>query len=121
MSLATVLSTIETDVVAIVQKAEAAGETWFKSFTPVLESDVEAAWTQFKPVVMGLIVGVEQIGLQALASGTGFDKLAAAAAGLVAAAASQGVTITKSTAATVMQQAVTSIGIPPTTAALKAP
>lgn len=112
MSLSSVLITIETDVGNIVKTAEAAGETWFKSFTPVLETDVEAAWTQFKPVIMGLIAGLEQVGVQALASGTTFDKLAAAATGLVAAAATQGVTIAKSTATTVIQQAVSSIGVP---------
>lgn len=112
MSLATVLATIETDVLNIVQGSEAKAETWFKSFTPVVEADVEAAWTQFKPVIMGLIVGVEQIGLTALAPGSGviFDKLGAAVSGLIAAAASQGVTIAKATATTVIQQAVTSIG-----------
>lgn len=110
MSLSTILTTIETDVASIVKTAEASAETWFKSFTPVAEADVAAAWTQFKPVVMGLIVGVEQIGLQALATGTSFDKLGAATSGLIAAAASQGVTIAKATAATVIQQAVNSIG-----------
>lgn len=110
MSLATVLGTIETDVANFVKAAEAKAQTWFKSLTPVVEADVEAAWTQFKPVVMGLIVGVEQVGLQALASGTPFNKLEAAASGLIAAAASQGVTIGKATAATVIQQAVSSIG-----------
>ena len=113
MSLSTILTTIETDVANIVKTAEGDAATWFKSFTPVLEADVAAAWNQFKPVIMGLIVGVEQIGVSALASGSGvtFDKLAAAAGGLIAAAASQGVTIAKGTATTVIQQAVSSIGV----------
>lgn len=110
MSLAIVLSTIETDVTNMVKAAEAKAETWFQSFTPVVEADVEAAWTQFKPVAMGLIVGFEQAALQGLASGTTFNKLEAAATGLIAAAASQGVTIAKATATTVIQQAVNSIG-----------
>jgi hypothetical protein len=111
MSLTSILTTIETDVGTIVKEAEAKAETWFASFTPVLEADVSAAWTQFKPIVMGLIVGLEQVGVQAIASGTTFDKLAAAASGLIAAAASQGVTIAKTTATTVVQQAVSSIGV----------
>lgn len=115
MSLTTALQTIETDVLGIVQSAESKAETWFSSFTPVAEADVTAAWTQFKPVIMGLIVGVEQIGLTALSAGTPFDKLAAAAGGLIAAAATQGVTIAKGTAATVIQQAVASIGNAPKT------
>lgn len=110
MSLSTVFDTIETDVLNIVHSAEAKAETWFKGFTPVLEADAAAAWTQFKPVIMGLIAGVEQIGLTALASGTPFNKLGAAVEGLVAAAAVQGVTMAKATAATVIQQAVTSLG-----------
>jgi hypothetical protein len=110
MSLANIFATIETDILNVVQTAEAKAESWFKTFTPVVEADVEAAWTQFKPVILGLIVGIEQAGLQTLAAGTGIDKLSAVVGGLIAAAASQGVTIGKATAVTVVQQAVTSLG-----------
>ena len=110
MSLATIFDTIETDVLNFVQSAEAKAETWFKTFTPVVEADVAAAWTQFKPVILGLIVGLEQAAIPAIAAGTGFDKLGAAVAGLIAAAGAQGVTIAKTTATTVIQQAVTSLG-----------
>lgn len=112
MSLSNILATIETDVLNIVQTAEAKAENWFKSFSPVVEADVQQAWTQFKPVIMGLIVGVEQIAVNALVPGSGvvLDKLGAAVSGLIAAAASEGVTIAKGTATTVIQQAVASIG-----------
>lgn len=110
MSLITVLETIETDVLNIVHSAEAKAETWFKSFAPVLEADVAAAWTQFKPIIIGLITAVEQVGLTALAGGVPFNKLAAVVEGLIAAAASQGVAIGRGTATTVVQHAVTSIG-----------
>jgi hypothetical protein len=110
MSLSTILTTIETDVTNVVHAAEAKAETWFQSFTPVLEADVAAAWKQFQPLAMGLIVGLEQVALGALVPGATFDKLGAAVEGLIAGAASQGVTIAKGVATTVIQQAVTSIG-----------
>ena len=110
MSLATILGTIETDVLNIVHSAEAKAETWFTTFTPVIEADVAAAWTQFKPLVIALIVAIEQAAIPAIAGTTGIDKLAVVVEGLIAGAASQGVTIAKSVATTIVQQAVTSIG-----------
>jgi hypothetical protein len=110
MSIASVLDTIETDVLNMVHAAEAKAETWFKSFTPVVEADVTAAWTQFKPVIIGLIVAIEQAAIPALAAGTGFDKLGAVVEGLIAAAGASGITIARGVATTVVQQAVTSLG-----------
>jgi len=110
MSLATVLETIETDVLNMVHSAEAKAESWFKSFTPVLEADVQAAWTQFKPVVIGLIVAIENAALPVIAGATPINKLGAVVEGLIAAAGSQGVTLARGVATTVVQQAVNSLG-----------
>jgi len=110
MSLNSIFDTIETDVLNMVHSAEAKAETWFVTFTPVVEADVAAAWTQFKPIVVGLIVAIEQAAIPALVGGIGIDKLAIVVQGLIAAAGSQGVTLAKSVATTVVQQAVNSLG-----------
>lgn len=110
MSVATFLQKVETDVLNFAQAEIAKGEAWLKSFTPVAEADLQAAWTAFQPEIMAAIAAVEQIGLQAIAQGTTFDKLGAAVAGVGAALATKGVTASKGVLATLIQQVVTSLG-----------
>lgn len=109
MSLASLVTTIETDVADFVHKEIAAGEKWMHSFTPVLEADATQVWTQFKPIILGLIAAAEQVGLQYATGGIPLNKLGMVVTGLVAAAGTQGIKVAEATAATVVQQAVTSI------------
>lgn len=112
MSLITALEKIETDVLNYVQSEEGKIVNWWKTFSPVVEADVAAAWTAYKPEILGAIAAVEQIGLTILLPGSGvtFDKLGAAVAAAGASLAAKGVTVGKGVLATVIQQAVASLG-----------
>lgn len=121
MSIGTFFDTVETDVLNIIHSTEAsiskdisAGEraigAWWKTFTPVVEKDLQDAWTQFKPEIMMAIAMVEQIGLTYVTGGATFDKLGAAVAAAGAALATKGVSLGKGVLATLIQQAVVSLG-----------
>jgi len=113
MSISTFLQTVETDVMSFVQAEVAKGENWVKSFTPVVEADLQSAWSAYKPEILGAIASVEQIGVTILLQGGSFDKLGAAVAGAGAALQAKGVSVAKSVLATLIQQAVTSLGNAP--------
>lgn len=112
MSLVSALETIETDILNYVHSEESKIANWWKSFSPVAEADVAAAWAAYKPEILGAIAAVEQIGLTILLPGSGvtFDKLGAAVAAAGASLAAKGVTVGRGVLATVIQHAVTSLG-----------
>lgn len=112
MSLASVLETVETDVLNYVHSEEGKIVNWWKTFSPVAEADVAAAWKAYKPEILGAIAAVEQIGLSILLPGSTvtFDKLGAAVAAAGATLAAKGVTVGKGVLATVIQQVVASLG-----------
>lgn len=112
MSISTFLETVETDVLNYVHSEEGKIAAWWSTFTPVAEADLQAAWTAYKPQILGAIAAVEQIGLTMLVPGgtVAFDKLGAAVAAAGATLAAQGVTVAKTVLSTLVQQAVTSLG-----------
>lgn len=112
MTIASFLETVETDVLNYAEAEIAKGEAWVKSFTPVAEADLQAAWTSYKPQILGAIAAVEQIGLTILLPGStvAFDKLGAAVAAAGATLAAQGVTVAKTVLSTLIQQAVNGLG-----------
>ncbi len=103
MSIATILTDVETFVQAEIKKGEVSISSWWTGFEPILEADFQAFVAAMKPIALALVTGLAEAAI------SGPTKLAAVSGALVAVAEAQGLKASTTMANQLVQQIVTSL------------